>query len=541
MRDLTKFMELVFRNVKQGVDTPLLVDAADGYQGRRWKAGTNVDGRTLYACISSVRDVPRANILSRKTEDLVATHAVVLDDVGTKVRDEDIKLDPSFVIETSPGNYQYWYLLVYPADPARAAALIEGIAAAGLTDPGAKRADRIVRVPGSVNRKESLSEPFEARVVDYQEGLYYTLSEIETGLGVTSTEPRAPRSDRPPSLEEGETDPVFDWLRDHGHVIDGPNPRGWYAIHCPWEAEHTGQVDHGTDYLPGKPGVFKCLHSHGNEIDNTSIRQWIEDQDPGADLGAISKASLKAVATGLQALIPEGGTMFGAPPPAAAPAPPVGPDSSLVQRLAAAIENILLDPQMLPDFDTNANGTVKRGQTVTAVRVQEVMRRIRLTARWNSLTKLAEAVFPDIDWYDPQADLHDAALETLIHACARCCMRGRLEIAGHFMASAAERTYSPVLEWMDSVPWDGVDRIAALAATLTMRGTEPWRVAWRDRAVRRWLVQGAVAATNAGRGADAEAVGFVLVLQGKQKIGKSRWVSSLMPKKWVADGISMKP
>ena len=87
----------------------------------------------------------------------------MLDDICTKVDPALIKLRPTYKLETSPGNQQWGFLLTYPSDPVKAAALIEGIAAAGLTDPGAKRADRIMRVPGSVNIKHG--EPFEARLL----------------------------------------------------------------------------------------------------------------------------------------------------------------------------------------------------------------------------------------------------------------------------------------------------------------------------------------------------------------------------------------
>lgn len=544
--NLDAFLELVFRNVKSTKDgVPVLVDAADGFEGRRWKRGGEVGGRTLYTCISTVVDVPRANKLSRKTESLVATHAIVLDDIGTKVDDLKVNLDPSIIIETSPGNFQYWYLLTSPADPAKAAALIEGIAAAGLTDMGARRADRIVRVPGSINRKPELEEPFAARIVHIEPRRTYTLSEIELGLGVTSTEPRDPRSSRPPSLEEGETDPVFDWLLEHGHVIEGPNPRGWYAIHCPWENEHTGDVDHGTDYMPGRPGVFKCLHSHGPELDNTSLRQWIEDQDPAAELGLVPRETLASLASGLAGALQrasEGGTMFGGLPRGAAPRPVVGPQEGLVERLAEAIRDVVLDPILLPDHDQTANGHPKTSQTVTAVRVYEVMRRIGMTARWNALARQPEAVFEGIDWYDPGADPQRAGLATLVHACARCAMKGEQTIADHFTARALERPFSPVLSWMKSTPWDGVDRIGPLCETITMRGvsTEPWRNKWRDAAIRRWLVQAVEAVLNFDRGENAYDVGYTLVLQGPQDRGKSRWVSHLMPSSWVSDGVSLR-
>ncbi|MGH8459376.1 MAG: hypothetical protein ACRESV_08495, partial [Nevskiales bacterium] len=43
-----------------------------------------------------------------------ALHAVMLDDVGTKVAMERLTLPPSWLLETSPGNHQAGYLLSEP-------------------------------------------------------------------------------------------------------------------------------------------------------------------------------------------------------------------------------------------------------------------------------------------------------------------------------------------------------------------------------------------------------------------------------------------
>jgi hypothetical protein len=43
-----------------------------------------------------------------------ALHAVMLDDIGTKVAMERLTLRPSWLLETSPGNYQAGYLLREP-------------------------------------------------------------------------------------------------------------------------------------------------------------------------------------------------------------------------------------------------------------------------------------------------------------------------------------------------------------------------------------------------------------------------------------------
>ena len=156
-------------------------------------------------------------------------------------------------------NEQWWYVFKDGVEPARAAALIEALAQAGLTDAGAKRADRIMRIPGSLNEK--YSPPFATEVLEVHEERLYTFSKVCVGLGVTPTDTPAMPSG-PQALPDGMVDPIDQWNYDHDRVTGPVNARGWYQITCPLEHEHTGDATHGCDYKPGMPGVFKCQHEH---------------------------------------------------------------------------------------------------------------------------------------------------------------------------------------------------------------------------------------------------------------------------------------
>ena len=73
----------------------------------------------------------------RQKKHFHALHAVMLDDVGSKVPRERLTLLPSWLIETSPGNFQAGYLLREPLeDGLRADRLMDAIVSAGLCDPG---------------------------------------------------------------------------------------------------------------------------------------------------------------------------------------------------------------------------------------------------------------------------------------------------------------------------------------------------------------------------------------------------------------------
>ena len=91
---------------------------------------------------------------------------MILDDIGTKSKTPP--LEPTWKMETSPGNYQWGYAFDVERQPRKGefAAAIRAIADAGFTDPGACNPVRNFRVPGSVNVKPG-REAFEARLVEF--------------------------------------------------------------------------------------------------------------------------------------------------------------------------------------------------------------------------------------------------------------------------------------------------------------------------------------------------------------------------------------
>jgi hypothetical protein len=83
--------------------------------------------------------------------------------------------------------------------------------------------------------------------------------------------------------------------------------------------------------------------------------------------------------------------------------------------------------------------------------------------------------------------------------------------------------YNPVAVWILKKPWDGIDRLHDMYATLTVREGFPEQL--KRILVYKWLLSAVAAALKPdgfkGRG--------VLVFQGPQGIGKTSWVISLVP------------
>jgi hypothetical protein len=93
-----------------------------------------------------------------------------------------------------------------------------------------------------------------------------------------------------------------------------------------------------------------------------------------------------------------------------------------------------------------------------------------------------------------------------------------------FLSELGRRSpVNPVGEWICSKPWDGQDRMNALYATVTTAAG--YIDGLKEKLLYRWLLS-AVAAALKKRGFRSRGV---LTFQGPQAIGKTTWMSRLMP------------
>jgi hypothetical protein len=246
--------------------------------GRPWASGSNLElsaEANNYFSLAVFRP-DEAGQYRRQKARFQALHSVMLDDVGSKVAMERLTLPPSWLLETSPGNYQAGYLLREPlCDGLVADRLMNAIVGAGLCDPGANgpRA-RLARLPVAINSKHS--PIFRCQMRDWSPGIRYSVEELVDGLqlemaqsGRTQRQGRRqtehPTGDDPVWIPRPDENTVLVTLRKRG-LYKAPLGGGKYDITCPWIIEHTGQVDSGTAYFEPDDlwpiGGFKCLHGH---------------------------------------------------------------------------------------------------------------------------------------------------------------------------------------------------------------------------------------------------------------------------------------
>lgn len=236
----------------------------------------------------------------RRKKDCVAACCVVLDDVGTKV--DPVAQDlppPSWVLETSPGNFQWGYILGEPSsDWELYEGFLRALAAEEATDAGSVDRSHVFRVPGSENLKPE-HEGFRARLVAWDPDRDWTLGELIDLFGMTEEECRAaavPSVRRSAdgqrrlgaiTLPEGMeiADPVLEWLEAQGRIV-GAGDGEWVHVRCPWEASHTTVGETSTSYSPlGRGGSefqmsrgFKCQHGHCSGRKTRAFLDWVESE-----------------------------------------------------------------------------------------------------------------------------------------------------------------------------------------------------------------------------------------------------------------------
>ena len=105
------------------------------------------------------------------------------------------------------------------------------------------------------------------------------------------------------------------------------------------------------------------------------------------------------------------------------------------------------------------------------------------------------------------------------------------QIPGYVSAIADSNPINPVATWITSKPWDGVDRLPAVYATLEVR--EDFPEALKETLIHHWLLS-AVAAALLPTGFRTRGV---LVLQGRQLLGKTSWFLALIPDSLLSDDV----
>ena len=261
--------------------------------GNRWgrlRDTSRFPAGNSYFCISLFRD-DDDGIARRRKALFRETRVIVVDDVGTKVPEARLiqagMPEPSWRLETSPGNFQLGYMLDVPeTDAGRVNALLDGMVKRGLCDdgkdPGMKGVTRFVRLPEGRNTKAKYGPGgFECRMASWNPERRYRMEELADPWGIVLPAPGAvPAAGLGGIAVDPADDEILGLLGRWGMLTGARTakdntgrPEG-YLCSCPWVDEHTGREDTGAAYWLG--GAFKCFHGHCSDRNRKDLETWAD-------------------------------------------------------------------------------------------------------------------------------------------------------------------------------------------------------------------------------------------------------------------------
>lgn len=169
--------------------------------------------------------------------------------------------------------------------------------------------------------------------------------------------------------------------------------------------------------------------------------------------------------------------------------------------------------------------------------LKEICRRLGVIVRYNVISKEEEVIIPRQAFsLDNEGN---ASLAWLESECSLFKMPTS-KLPGFVTYIADQNQYNPVANWVSCKPWDGQDHLGRLLDTVTIKDAgNADAVVLKDTLITRWMIS-AVAGAFSPKGVSASGV---LVFQGDQYVGKTKWFKSLVPEdlNLIKDGVILKP
>jgi len=310
-----EFIKAVFTSIPEHACVVVCAKTGDPSEGGWLAASASEFAEHLskennnYVGCSGFYPLDSGKLVARKTQ-FAACHFLMLDDLGTKVPFEGLKgFEPSWLIETSPGNFQGGIIFSEPlTDSNLASQLLDALIRSGFCDAGSTNpSTRWARLPVAINGKPKYVQPdgspFRCQLTKWDPTKRYSPAELIDLLGLELAPPvhvPGAAANRSPSPNNTlDADDVLILQGSENAVITSLKSKGLYKsrldeikhdITCPWVHEHTDQQDTGTAYFePSEKfprGGFCCQHSHRdtyklkNLLDHLGIHKSIARNKP---------------------------------------------------------------------------------------------------------------------------------------------------------------------------------------------------------------------------------------------------------------------
>jgi putative DNA primase/helicase len=209
-----------------------------------------------------------------------------------------------------------------------------------------------------------------------------------------------------------------------------------------------------------------------------------------------------------------------------------------IEVVQAQLGMVVVPEVIKPYFDIGAikdtpfpDVNIKMAPRGTMKNIEALLNRLGIIVRYNVISKEEEIIIPGFSsTLDNKAN---SSLHYIVDWCVRCGIPVE-NLSGYLTAIADRKQYNPVQTWIESRPWDGQSRLDDFYETVTSTD-EPMK----KKLMRAWMIS-AVAAALRPNGTSSAGV---LVFQGPQYIGKTKWFKSLVPEHLdvISDGAILRP
>lgn len=180
-----------------------------------------------------------------------------------------------------------------------------------------------------------------------------------------------------------------------------------------------------------------------------------------------------------------------------------------------------------------ANIGTNKKPLATIENVESVMQAMGIICRYNVISKKIEITIPNEE-YTPD-NYQNSALARIRSEISRFEM-STAHCYDYICQIADKNPFNPVISWVESRSWDGITRLDEFFETISSADENLKRIL-----MKRWMISALAAAYNPS-GVSASGV---LVFQGLENIGKTKWFKRLADdpaiEEYIQDGMMLDP
>jgi putative DNA primase/helicase len=229
------------------------------------------------------------------------------------------------------------------------------------------------------------------------------------------------------------------------------------------------------------------------------------------------------------------------PPPIGSPTPPKKPRNTRKPKTdgVVKVDALINFDERIYDFPHTKDNGQKHSSTAN---LRHLLSGYGIKVSYDEMLKEQKMVFGN-EFDNAHADLLESA--NLANLNSLVDINGmNARIINLLPSIFSSNAVNPILNFVKSKEWDGVDRIINLADTLTVSDNDK---SYAYVALKTWLVQCVAAADGARHSGNKNAIAkyeLVFILQGGQGARKTSWFQRLLPaelKKYILDGVHLDP